>query len=113
MTEDRQTIGGLRERVLLQRRDVSSEAEGGSVVTFVPMMNLWARVTAVGARPGETADGRGVIISHTVVLRHRGGIGPGDRFLWRGRLLGVVSAEDISGRRKFLACRCTETRVTG
>ena len=58
-------------------------------------------------------DARGVEVTHTVVIRHRTGVFPGDRFLYRGRHLDVLGAEDISGRRKYLACRCTERRVTG
>ena len=52
-------------------------------------------------------------MSHTVVLRHRAGIAPGDRFVHRGRKLEVLSAEDLTGRRQFLACRCAERVVTG
>jgi SPP1 family predicted phage head-tail adaptor len=99
--------------VQLQRRDVAAEAEGGHVATFVPMLTLWARVTAIGAREAQTADGRSVSISHTVVLRHRTDIRAGDRFLYRGRQLNVVSAEDLSGRKRFLGCRCAETVVVG
>ena len=106
-------IGGLNDRVQLQRRDVAPESEGGHVATFVPIMTLWARVTAIGAREAQLADGRSVSISHTVVLRHRSDIRAGDRFVYRGRHLSVVSAEDLSGRKRFLGCRCSETMVVG
>ena len=105
--------GGLTDRVQLQRRELAPESEGGHVATFVPMMTLWARVTAIGAREAQTADGRSVSISHTVVLRYRTDVRAGDRFVYRGRQLNVVSAEDLSGRRRFLGCRCAETMVVG
>lgn len=106
-------IGGLNQRVQLQRRDMSPEDEGGHTTTFVPIATLWARVTPVGQREVQLADGRSVAVSHTVVLRYRSGVLPGDRFIYRGRHLNVVSAEDLSGQRQFLACRCAETAVTG
>jgi SPP1 family predicted phage head-tail adaptor len=106
-------IGGLSDRVQLQRRDVAPESEGGHVSTFVPIVTLWARVTAIGAREAQLADGRSVSISHTVVLRHRSDVKAGDRFLYRGRHLKVVSAENLSGRRRFLGCRCAEITVVG
>lgn len=107
------SISGLRDRVELQRRELAPEDEGGHAATFVPVVTLWARVTAVGARGTQIADGRGVSVSHTVVLRHRTDVRAGDRFLYRGRQLSVVSAEDLSGRKRFLGCRCAETQVVG
>lgn len=106
-------IGGLTDRVQLQRRDLAPETEGGHVASFVPIVTLWARVTAIGARAAQLADGRSVSISHTVVLRHRTDVRAGDRFLYRGRHLNVVTAEDLSGRKRFLGCRCAETQVVG
>jgi len=106
-------ISGLTDRVQLQRRELTGEAEGGHAELFVPLTTLWARVTAIGTREAQTADGRSVSISHTVVLRHRNDIRAGDRFVYRGRYLSVVSAEDLSGRKRFLGCRCAETAVTG
>ena len=106
-------ISGLTDRVQLQRRELTAETEGGHAEVFVPMTMLWARVTAIGAREAQTADGRAVSVSHTVVLRFRNDIKAGDRFVYRGRHLDVVSAEDLSGRKRFLGCRCTETAVVG
>ena len=106
-------ISGLSDRVQLQRCELAPEAEGGHGATFVPIATLWARVTPVGARETQTADGRSVSVSHTVVLRHRNDVRAGDRFVYRGRHLDVVSAEDVSGRKRFLGCRCAETQVVG
>lgn len=106
-------IGGLNERVVLQRREMTGEAEGGHVAIYVPMVTLWARVTALGGGRGFAADARGVEASHSVVIRYSSAVRAGDRFVYRGRNLEVLSAEDISGRRKFTACRCRERQVTG
>lgn len=106
-------IGGLNERVVLQRREMVAEDEGGHAAIYVPMVTLWARVTPLGGGRGFAADARGVEASHSVVIRYRAACRPGDRFVYRGRNLEVLSAEDISGRRKFTACRCVDRAVTG
>lgn len=106
-------VSGLRHRVELQRPQFAPDEAGGHARVYVPAGTLWARVTALGARQVFVADGRAVAISHTVVIRHHPGVRPGDRFVHQGRRLNVVSAEDISGRRRFLACRCRETAVEG
>ena len=106
-------ISGLTARVQLQRRETVAEPEGGQGHLYVPIVNLWARVTATGRHQVTRADGRSVTVSHTVVLRWRGDLRPGDRFRHRGRHLVILSSEDISGRRRFLTCRCVERAVTG
>jgi SPP1 family predicted phage head-tail adaptor len=106
-------ISGLRDRVQVLYRQTTAEDEGGHTTLFVPAGTLWARVTATGVRTIELADGRTAAMTHTVVLRHRTGISPGDRFIHRGRKLEVLSTEDLTGRRQFLACRCAERVVTG
>jgi head-tail adaptor len=52
-------------------------------------------------------------ISHSVVMRFRADLGPGDRIVYRGRNLDVVTAGDLNGRRAYLSCACTETSVAG
>jgi SPP1 family predicted phage head-tail adaptor len=54
-----------------------------------------------------------VAISHSVVLRFRNDVSPGDRIVYRGRNLDVVSAADLNGRRAYLSCACSETSFTG
>lgn len=107
------SIGGLTDRVQVQRRTETTEDEGGHAVLYVPMGTIWARVKSFGGGRSVAADARGVAVTHTVVIRHRSGISPGDRIVYRGRYLDVLSTEDISGRRRFLACRCSERRATG
>jgi SPP1 family predicted phage head-tail adaptor len=106
-------IGGLTDRVQLQRRTETAEDEGGHAVLYVPMGTVWARVRSFGGGRSLAADARSAEITHTVVIRHRTGVFSGDRFLYRGRHLEVLNTEDLSGRRKFLACRCRERQVTG
>ena len=113
MSEKLPPIGTLTDRVQFKRREMAGEDEGGHVVLFVPVSSLWARVRSLTGRQGTSADGRAVEISHAVVLRFRNDIRPGDRLVYRGRNLDVVSAADLNGRRAYLSCACSETSFTG
>lgn len=113
MSERPPPLGTLVDRVQLQRREMTHEGEGGHVTVFVPVATVWSRVRALSARGLFEADGRGTAITHSVVTRFRNDVLPGDRFLYRGRGLQVVSADDLNGRRAWLSCRCSEMAVTG
>lgn len=106
-------IGSLTDRVELQSRQSLAEDEGGHGALYVPITALWARVRALSARQGADRDGRGFAVSHAVVVRFRTDIAPGDRFVWRGRLLEVLGATDLDGRRTWLSCTCAETGFIG
>lgn len=113
MSERLPPIGTLTDRVQFKRREMAGEAEGGHMTIFVPVANLWARVRSLSGRQGSSADGRAVTISHSVVLRFRSDVKPGDRITYRGRELDVVSAADLNGRRAYLSCACSETGMMG
>ncbi len=107
------TIGSLTDRVALQSRQSLPEGEGGHGALYVPITSLWARVRALTTRQQADRDGRGFAVSHSVVVRFRTDVQPGDRFVWRGRLLEVLGATDLDGRRTWLSCTCTETGFIG
>ena len=106
-------IGSLSDRVELQSRQSVVEDAGGHGAMFVPITSLWARVRALATRPDTRRDGRGFVVSHAVVVRFRTDIAVGDRFIWRGRLLEIVGATDLDGRRTWLSCTCNETGFIG
>jgi SPP1 family predicted phage head-tail adaptor len=106
-------IGSLTDRVQLKKRESVGDGGGGHERIFVPISHLWARVRSLTGRQGVDADGQAVAISHSVVLRFRSDVRPGDRIVYRGRNLDVVSAADLNGRRAYLSCACSETSFTG
>lgn len=113
MSEAVPQVGSLTDRVQLQHKMATDEAEGGHAVAYVPVTALWARVRALGARLTADAGGRGVSASHSVVVRFRTDVSPGDRFGYRGRWLEVLAAADLNGRRAWLSCTCMERGVVG
>lgn len=113
MSDKPPPLGTLTDRVQLRRREMVAEAEGGHAALYVPLATVWARVRSLSGRQGQTADGQAVTVSHSVVLRFRNDVSPGDRLVYRGRNLDVVSAADLNGRRAYLSCTCAETSFTG
>lgn len=113
MSERIPPIGTLTDRVQLRRRESVGDGGGGHERLFVPMNSVWARVRSLSGRQGNNADGQAVAVSHSVVLRFRNDVSPGDRIVYRGRNLDVVSATDLNGRRAYLSCACSETSFTG
>ncbi len=106
-------LGTLRERVQLLRKDQTIGSAGGHNSTLTPLATVWARVRSLAGSPAEVSDGRASKVSHTVVIRYRADISPGDRIVYRSRMLEILSAEDMNGRKAYLSCRCAETRSTG
>lgn len=106
-------LGTLRDRIAIKRRDLADDGAGGTLTTWFPLATVWARVRELSGRAGQSADGRSSFISHSVVMRFRTDLSPGDRIVYRGRNLEVVNAADLNGRRAYLSCTCSETAVTG
>jgi SPP1 family predicted phage head-tail adaptor len=106
-------LGTLTDRVQLKQRLTTNEDEGGEVAVFNPLATVWARVRPLAARQISEGDARGAGASHSVVLRFRTDVSPGDRIVYRGRSLDVLAANDLNGRRAYLSCLCTERAVTG
>jgi len=106
-------IGTLTDRIELRRRVVTDEDEGGEIALFTPIATVWARVRSLGGRQAQESDARGANATHSVVLRFRSNVSPGDRIVYRGRNLDVLTAGDLNGRRAYLSCLCAERTVTG
>ena len=113
MSEATPPLGTLTDRVTLQRKIVSDEPEGGEVAVYSTLATVWARVRQLTARSAYADDARGQSISHTVVIRFRTDLKPGDRIVYRGRNLEVAALADINGRRAYLSCKCAERAVAG
>jgi SPP1 family predicted phage head-tail adaptor len=110
---ERPATGELRDRVEIRTRVTTDEDAGGRSALYMPIATIWARVTSLTPRQTTAMDGRAVTVTHTVVLRWRTDISAGDRLAFAGRVLEVVGAEDLNGRRAYLVVTCSETAMVG
>jgi SPP1 family predicted phage head-tail adaptor len=106
-------LGTLRERVDMAAKTTTIGTGGGQIITYAPLGRAWARVTAKSARTTDFGDAAATLATHTVVLRFRTDIGPGDRITWRGQAFEIVDAADLNGRRAYLSCQCRQIKVMG
>lgn len=113
MSEAPPPLGTLTDRVTLQRKVTTEEPEGGEVAVYSTLATVWARVRQLSARQAYADDARGQSITHSVVMRFRTDLKPGDRIVYRGRNLEIAALADINGRRAYLSCQCAERAVTG
>lgn len=113
MSETIPPLGTLTDRVQLKRRIATHEDEGGELAAYSPIATVWARVRGLGARQLLESDARGQAITHSVVLRFRNDLKPGDRIAYRGGDLDIAAVGDLNGRKAYLSCQCTARMVTG
>ncbi|GGI82264.1 hypothetical protein GCM10007973_18400 [Polymorphobacter multimanifer] len=105
--------GDLRERVIIQRQTVASDGAGGEVRDWEQWLSLAASVKPTRAG-GEAVIGEAVqgVQGFTVIVRFVNGIDITNRLLWRGRVLKVLSAVDMTGKRAFTSITTDDGVVT-
>ncbi len=83
--------GSLRERIQIEQRIAGRDSTGGRHRDWAYDGAAWAAVTPVIPADLAAADSHSAMPRWQVVMRKREGIGPGTRFVWRGRFLHVRS----------------------
>jgi head-tail adaptor len=84
--------GSLRERATIERRVPGRDSLGGRSGGWVYDGATWVAVTPLIPADLTAADSLSALPRWQVTMRKREGIGPGSRFVWRGRFLRVRSA---------------------
>jgi SPP1 family predicted phage head-tail adaptor len=111
--------GQLRHRMALQRRAISTDAEGDSSDGWVTVKMVSAQITPVGGRELAMAGQMEMKLSHQVTLRYRRDLeqtissasattGHNMRLLWGARTLDIQLVEDPEGRQRRLEILCLE-----
>jgi head-tail adaptor len=108
--------GAMRERLFLEREEITPDDIGGSSSTWSVVATPWADLRLGAAdterRAGAGSWGRAV---WRIRIRLRRDIGPGMRFRKGAadggsteRIFHILAAGDDDGRRRFLTCVCEE-----
>ncbi len=106
-------LGALRERVELKQTTQNIDGAGGHVDSFTSLGVVWAKVTTASGSIVFSGDARNAKITHTIIIRFRSDLKPGDRINYRGEELEVVSAEDLNGRHAYLKVLCAQLKIVG
>lgn len=100
--------GELRTQMILEEQVETPDGQGGFTVVWTEIATLWAAIDAAGGR-AESFAGRSAIVStHTIWLRHRDDVCPGQRLRRGAHIYRVDQAEDADGSRRYLFVRATE-----
>lgn len=100
--------GDLRDRVTIQEASESRNALGESVQAWSTFTERWAQVEGISAREFLLSGQQQSEVSHRVRLRWVDGLTSQMRFLWRGRVLEIVSLLEHANRTEHEAI-CQES----
>ena len=100
-------IGALRERLTLQSPSRTADGGGGAIVTWEPVVELWAAVRPISGDERLRHDAVTARVTHEVWIRHRADVVPAMRFVAGPRILDIVAVL-ASPRRDRLQCLCEE-----
>lgn len=98
-------VGEMRERVAIEAPSRASDGAGGEVVTWAPLVTVWAQVQSLSGAEvteAERAEARG---QYNVTIRFRDDVVAAMRLNWRGQVLNIRNVRDADGRRRRLIIR--------
>ena len=84
-------IGSMRERITVQQATETTNNLGETVQSWSDVTTTWAFVDGVSSRESLYAGQQRIAISHKVKMRYMPGLNQNMRFVWRGRILEIVS----------------------
>lgn len=95
--------GDLTERVTIQDSTQTINALGEAVLSWNDTATVWASVEGVSSREALLSGQQETSITHRVRLRHYPALKHTSRFLWRGRVLEIVSLLEYDQRTEHVA----------
>jgi SPP1 family predicted phage head-tail adaptor len=103
--------GRLRHRVTLRTAGVTRDEYGEEVPAPVAVGTYWANVRPVTGRESQIAGQISADVDLAVELRGRIAVDATQDFLFRGRVLGIVSVVDPRERGLEQVILCKEART--
>lgn len=101
-------IGGLRHRVILQRRIEVADAGGGVSLGWTDIAGLPAEIMPLAGSERVQEMRVQPVQNFLIRLRYRDDVTPADRLLFGQRVLNIRSVRNVNERSQWLECRCEE-----
>ncbi len=102
------TPGRLRHRLTLQTATATPDGAGGSTLAWNAVATVSAEIVPLKAAERAVGEGEGDLTLHRIVIRKRGDVAPGDRFVLGARAFQIKSVTDVQEDGRFLVCLCEE-----
>jgi SPP1 family predicted phage head-tail adaptor len=99
--------GDMRERVTIQQRAAGVDALGQPSTTWEDVAEVWAAVQPLRGREFFAAGQTQSPVDVRVRIRHRSGVEPTMRAIWRDVPHDIVSVVDVEARRTVLELMCS------
>jgi len=93
----------MRERVTVQTPTRTTNTVGETTLGWSDSTTVWASVNGVSAKEALQDGQQQVTLTHRVRFRYIDGLTQQDRFLWRGRVLHIVSLLEYANRSEHVA----------
>lgn len=104
-------IAELRRRVRIEAASDVSDGAGGVTRTWVPVDEVFARITPRRRRETVQAGRQVGVVTHRITMRWRDDIGGDLRLISDGVIYRVLVAEDADPMRRFVDCWCEEEQA--
>lgn len=102
------TVGGMRHRLVLERRRQCSEAAQDDLPDWAAIAAVWGAIEPLSGAESLAADRLQSRVTHEIRLRYRTDITSAMRLRMGARVFHIVSVIDEEERRRFLVCRVEE-----
>jgi SPP1 family predicted phage head-tail adaptor len=103
-------IGALRRRMILEAAIDAQDDSGSMIRSYAPLAAVWADVSPLSGQAEFVAEREEEIVEYSARIRWRADVTSRMRLSGGGLLLLIHSVCDPDGRRRFLLCRCAQTR---
>ena len=94
----------LRQRIKFQSESTVTDSGGGSTLSWVDGLTVWAEIKPMSSRGGErlVAGQMENRLMHLVTVRYINGITPKMRILYGSRIFNIRSVTDVEERGEIL-----------
>jgi SPP1 family predicted phage head-tail adaptor len=105
-------IGTMRQRVTLQSQNLVPDGAGGNVLGWVDSATVFANITPLSGLEKVQAEKLVSQVTHRVLVRAGLSVSAGQRLVWRGKALSIISVLNLAARDKMLVLLCVEGAAT-
>lgn len=101
----------LKEALTFQVQQRLSDGGGGADVTWVDQFVLHAAIKQMSGFENFQSDQLNARRRLQITLRYHLDIVPEGRFVWNGRVLDILSVDNVENRNVWIVCICEEEQV--
>lgn len=94
--------GELSQRITLQQRAATEDALGQPVGVWQPVATVWASAKPLRGREYFQAEAAQSSVDVKFTIRHRAGVTPGMRLVWKGQPHDIEAVIDVDGKGEAL-----------